>query len=98
MAFSACNSGKRNVPDGVLSEEKMEAIITDIQLIEAAHQMINDPTLNQKRMRDTSFAIIYNKHETTVQEFDSSLKVYTQYPEVFSEIMKRVDENLNKTK
>jgi hypothetical protein len=98
IAAFSCNSRNNNLPKGILSEEEMVAVITDLQLIEASHQLLNRTNMDQKSMRDTSYHIIFNQHETTIEQFDSSLKVYTRHPKIFSEIMKTVNENLNQTK
>lgn len=81
----------------MLSDKEMVSIITDIQLVEAAHQLINLKNMDQVKMRDTSYQMVYNKHGVTEAQFDSSLRVYTQHPKRFTEIMKQVDQNLNKT-
>ena len=91
-----CNSSNQKLPEGILSEEKMVEVITDIQLVEAAHKSIPKNANEQKLMRDTSYVIVFNKHHTTAVEFDSSLRVYTKYPTIFGDIMEQVSENLNK--
>ncbi len=82
----------------VLSRDLMVKIIVDVQLLEAAHKSINLNAKQQKPIRDTTYAIIYNKHNTTAAEFDSCLRTYTQYPELFSEIMEEAENRLNNTK
>lgn len=75
----------------------MVDVITDIQLLEAAHKSLSMGNLEQQAMRDTSFAIVFNKHGVTYEQYDSSLRVYTKYPKLFGEMMEQVGENLNKT-
>ena len=76
----------------------MVEVIKDIQLMESAHKSLSLRSAEQKLMRDTSYTIIFNKHNTTAAEFDSSLRVYTKHPEVFTEIMEEVASQLNSTK
>lgn len=90
-----CASDNVNIPEGVLSEDKMVEIIADIQLLEAAHKTLSLNSAQQKEMKDTSYIIVFNAHNTTSVEFDSSLRVYTQYPEVFSEIMEKANRKIS---
>ena len=73
----------------------MVNVITDLQLIEAAHKSLTLGSNIQKPMRDTSYAIVFNKYQTDVASFDSSLRVYTKHPALFSEIMEEVGLKLN---
>lgn len=75
----------------------MVEVITDLQLIEAAHKSITLGSKVQKPMRDTSYTIVFNKHQTDVATFDSSLRVYTKHPALFSEIMDEVGLRLNRS-
>lgn len=84
------------MPAGVLSKQQMVEIVTDIQQLEAAHKSIVLSRKEQTKMKDTSYAIVFNDYQTTAEMFDSSLKVWTQYPEEFAEIMEQVNQNLNK--
>ena len=75
----------------------MVEIITDLQMVEAAHQLINLNNLEQSELRDTSYYIVYNKHGVTPAQFDSSLKVYSSYPEIFTEMVRKVEHAINTT-
>lgn len=92
-----CKSNNIDLPDGILSEEKMINVITDMQLLEAAHKSLSMGNLEQQAMRDTSFAIIFNKHGVTYEQYDSSLRVYTRHPQLFGEMMEQVGDRLNQT-
>ncbi|MBT8327953.1 MAG: DUF4296 domain-containing protein [Bacteroidia bacterium] len=93
----ACKSKEQRLPDGILSKEEMIEVITDLQMIEAAHKSMTLSSNTQKPMRDTSYTIVFNKHQTNVATFDSSLRVYTRHPAMFSEIMEEVGVRLNST-
>ena len=91
----ACKSEEKRLPDGILSQEQMVDVITDLQMVEAAHKSLTLSSKIQKPMRDTSYTIVFNKHHTDVNTFDSSLRAYTKHPTLFSEIMEEVELRLN---
>lgn len=94
--LSGCKKSHNELPNGVLSKQQMIEIVTDIQKLEAAHKSITISRKEQSKMKDTSYAIVFNKYNTTALEFDSSLRVWTRYPEEFATIMEQVNKNLNK--
>ena len=83
------------MPDGILTKSQMVDVISDMQLMEAAHRSLTLSSKIQNPMRDTSYTIVFNKHHTDVATFDSSLHVYTKHPKLFSEIMDEVEVKLN---
>ncbi|MBP5307319.1 MAG: DUF4296 domain-containing protein [Paludibacteraceae bacterium] len=75
-------------PASVLSNEKMEDILTDYYLIDAAAQMKNIPR------GDTAKYALYNeilaKHNVTLAEFDSTVFWYSEHTEQFEKVMEEV--------
>jgi hypothetical protein len=92
-----CKSKHIDLPEGIITEDKMINLIADMQLLEAAHKSNSLSNLEQQAMRDTSFTIVLNKHNVTYEEYDSSLRVYTRYPQLFGEMMEKVGDKLNTT-
>ena len=91
----ACSSAPDSLPDGILTQEQMVNVITDAQMLEAAQKAISQPSKERKLMRDTNYIIVFNRYETTPEQFDSSLKVYSLYPKMMKEILEEVAENIN---
>lgn len=96
LLIAACSSNKVDIPNGVLPKDKMVDVITDFQLLEAVHKDMGLFGIERKRVADTSYVIVFNKHDITVQEFDSSYSFYTRHPELFEEVMQDVKEQLSK--
>lgn len=94
MLFIACGSAgsdKKNI----LSEDKMAAILTDMQLAESASRLqlmpgeyLDDPL--------KWYVEIMQEHGTDTTIFSKSLDYYTSHPDKLEKIYKKVDENLLK--
>lgn len=83
------------VPDGILSEKKMQAVQLDMQLAEA---MIN---LNSKEFSDDArkealYQSIFRKYEITQAEYDSSLVWYGRHLDIYMKVYDRVLADLNR--
>lgn len=91
--FTAC-TGDTEKPLEVLPEDKMAAILTDVHLIEGAKT-------GRKIMGDTLFietyyAKVFSKHNTNLEDFNTSFEYYSRNPKIMNGIYERVVENLNK--
>lgn len=95
LLITACSSNKVDIPNGVLPQDKMADVITDFQLLEAVHKDMGLFGIERKKVADTSFVIVFNKHDITMAEFDSSYSFYTSHPDLFEEVMNEVRENLS---
>ncbi|MDB9883373.1 DUF4296 domain-containing protein [Bacteroidia bacterium] len=95
---SSCSDTIEQMPDGILDEAGMISVIIDIQILDAAQKSLPLSGDKQKAMQDTTYTIIYNKHGTTHAEFDSSMRVYSHYPEKMGAIMEEVAKRINKSK
>ena len=99
VAWAACTTAPtKDLPEGILSQEEMVEVITDIQLINAAQKNIPIAGNKMKAMQDTSYAIIFSHHGTDYAQFDSSLRSYSRVPEVMGAIMEQVAEQINSKK
>jgi len=94
IASASCTQ-KDALSVGILTEEQMVAVITDIQLLEAAQGEVNMPLETQNAMRDTNYITVFNKHSTTAFQFDSSMRVYTKHPKLMGEILENVSKRIN---
>lgn len=95
LAFGSCTNNTATLPNGILTKEKMVDIITDIQLLEAAQNEVSVGINVQKSMRDTNYIIVFNKYETDVVQFDSSMRVYTKYPKIMGDILDSVSTRIS---
>ncbi|MDE6549170.1 MAG: DUF4296 domain-containing protein [Muribaculaceae bacterium] len=89
-------SGCSKRPKDILSEDKMVAVMTDIQIAEAyerngdAHEYLNG------RDRELIGRGVLMKHGVTVEEMDSTLAWYGRNMDEYSKLYKKIDAELNK--
>ncbi|HBN03626.1 MAG TPA: hypothetical protein DD396_06230 [Bacteroidetes bacterium] len=93
-----CNSSDDHIPEGILSQEEMVDIITNIQLMDAAQKEVGISGILMGKMQDTNYTLIFNKYNTDFVQFDSSLKVYSAHPKLLENIMDDVTLKLNASK
>ena len=94
IALASCTQ-KANLPNGILTEDEMIDVITDIQLLEAAQSEVNMPLETQSAMRDTNYLMVFNKYSTTAVQFDSSMRVYTKHPNLMGAILENVSTRIS---
>ena len=80
-------------PSDVLPPEKLEAVLYDYHLVQV---MVNDMPTNERYKKDLYFDYIYDKHEVTKADVDSSLVYYARYPKDLSEIYVRLSERIER--
>lgn len=78
--FASC-SIFTSKPSGTLSESEMAEVIVDIHLTEASLQVANDSNF---RLNDTTglrikFAQVFNEHDVTPDDFNTSLNYYMEH-------------------
>ena len=92
FAFLACSSESKEIPDSVLSKEKMATVLVDIHLIEAALNLnAGKEDVERKLTVD-----IYRKHHITKEKYAASYVYYTENPELLTEIYDTVLKELSK--
>ena len=89
--LAACS----NVPDGILSEKKMQGVLTDMLLAEA---MVNVDynTYKSDTMKLALYESVFRKHDITQAVYDSSLVWYGRNLDIYMEVYNRVLADLNK--
>ncbi len=91
----ACSNKDNNFtpPPGILSQDSMVAILTDVHLVEGAK-------IGRKIMGDTLtvehyYHKVYDKHNISKEKFEKSFDFYNHNPAVMDEIYELVIEELN---
>lgn len=81
-------------PDNALSEQKFMEVMVDVHLVEAAVNQkfvkVNDST----RIRDRYYAHLFDKHNITRTEFDSTFSYYLRHPGLMNKIYTQVHDSL----
>lgn len=89
--LAACSK----VPDGILSEKKMQGVLTDMLLAEA---MVNVDynAYKSDTMKLALYESVFRKHDITQAVYDSSLVWYGRNLDIYMEVYNRVLADLNK--
>ena len=90
-----CQSTDQPEEVQILKENQMVEIIKDIQLLEAAHKDIGIFGPEKKALTDTSYAIVFKKHEVRASDFDSTYNFYLRNPIRFEALMTKVERSIN---
>lgn len=93
--FASCKeSGVIPQPEGLLSQDEMVAVLTDIHLIEGARTglVIMGDSVGGVNEHYKAF---FEKHNVTQSQYDSSFVYYSKNPIIFDKIYERVIENLS---
>lgn len=94
LMLSACDNKKRYE---VLPSAKLEAVLYDYHL---AQVIVNDLPSNQRYKKDLYFDHVYDKHDVTKAEVDSSLVYYARYPEglsvIYANLSKRIEADMKR--
>lgn len=83
-------------PKDILSEDKMVAVMADIQIAEAYERSGNANEFLQGKNRELLGRGILMQHGVTVEEMDSTLAWYGRNMDEYSKLYKKIDAELNK--
>lgn len=83
------------VPDGILSEKKMQAVQVDMQLAEAMISL-NSKEFPDNAHKEALYRSIFRKYDITQAEYDSSLVWYGRHLDIYMKVYDRVLADLNK--
>lgn len=88
-ALTACSP----VPENILSQKEMRAVLTDMQIAEA---IINadQETYKEDAKKLALYESVFNKYRITRAEYDSSLNWYAQNPDIYMRVYNLVSKDL----
>ena len=95
ILLSCAEKETKPIPDHIYSIEKMTAIMMDLQIIEGGIVIRQYNKTQQRERISKVYRAMYNKHGITQDEFDLSLKYYTDNPDKLEEVYDRVLEKLS---
>ena len=90
----ACSKKKQSVPDGVLSQQKMIDVFTDLRLAEGSYRVLSQNGISSYNYIDSSYQLIYKTHQVEAWQVDSSLTYYSRNPKELNKIFKAVADNI----
>lgn len=94
-SFGCTGDAEIVVPENVLSEEKMAAVLLDVHLAEASMNLNVNPQSIQKTSTDLKVDIL-KKHNIDKKMFDESFQFYTENPALLNEVYQAVLNELSK--
>jgi hypothetical protein len=95
FVFASCKeSDEVQKPEGLLTQDEMVEVLTDIHLIEGARTglVIMGDSVGGVNEHYKAF---FEKHNVSQAQYDSSFVYYSKNPIIFDKIYERVIENLS---
>jgi len=89
LILGSCQSNNE-IPKDVLPRETVKKILVEANKVEGALKtnfILGD---SAKQVAPTLYAEIYERYETTAEEFKKSIDWYFEHPEILEEIQKEV--------
>ena len=89
LFFIAC-SGKNRIPKGVLSKERMEAVLWDLVRADefvAGYVLPGDSSLDKKQESIMLYEQVFRIHHSSKEEFKKSFSFYQSHPSLFKIIL-----------
>lgn len=90
----ACNEPPPEQPDYLLSEEQMVSLMVDMHLVETAQNLKLMGVDTTNRRYQQYFNAIFDSHEISKAEFDSSLHYYSTRTDRMNDIYDMILEQL----
>ncbi|TAH40457.1 MAG: DUF4296 domain-containing protein [Bacteroidetes bacterium] len=91
----ACKDSKIIIPPDVLSKEELVPILTDIQIAQASRTIFEYSDTVSYSLNDYRIAILKQKN-IPEDKFESSMKFYSENPELLQEIYNEVVNELSR--
>jgi hypothetical protein len=90
LFFSDCKRKEQSVPSVIIPEEKMVEILTDIRLAEGSYKVLIENGVSANDYIDSSYRFIYQSHQITSKQMDTSMKYYSMNPDNMEKMLKKV--------
>jgi hypothetical protein len=90
----ACRKAEQSIPEGVLNQQQMIDVFTDLRLAEGSYRVLSQHGISSYNYIDSSYQLIYKSHQVEAWQVDSSLTYYSRYPKELNKIFKAVADNI----
>lgn len=95
FALISCSEEKTIIPHGVLNQQKMTKILAEIHLAQSALNIKSHTDTTSYHMSDYT-AFILKQHQVSRTDFLTSLKFYSENPEILKQVYDSVITSLTK--
>jgi len=92
--LAACGGGNK-VPNDVISEDRMPAILAELHIIDGDMANVNQTLDSLYKVGMGNYVAMFKKYHTDTTQFKKSYKWYTKNPDKLNNISDRVIEILN---
>lgn len=97
ICFSFCKKKTDEIPVDVLKQKEMIAVLTDVQVAEAAlSQRAMNANAGGQSYTSAYYKYIFTKYKITPDQFKRSMEWYSRHPEVLDKIYEQVINHLSK--
>lgn len=90
----ACSKKEQTIPKGVLNQQEMINVFTDLRLAEGSYRVLSQYGISSYNYIDSAYQLIYKSHHVEAWQVDSSLTYYSRNPKVLNKIFKAVADNI----
>lgn len=96
LATSSCHEQAVQKPLNLLDEEKMTAVLTEIEILEAAHTTQLQRNDTSRAMLAPYYSTIFTQQNITREAFEESYRWYSAEPERMMKVRSQVHDELSK--
>jgi hypothetical protein len=96
IVLSCSTEEKPQIPENILPEDKIVPLIVDMHLADATLIFLQLDNTQKKFRSDIYYRQIFQKHNITKADFDSSIMYYARIPGHFEKIYDEVLAELNR--
>ena len=87
---------EHELPQGILSKEKMTTLLIDVHLTEATIDLCQSKNINITSFAQQQYKLLFKKHNITQKQFEENIKFYADHIELIDETYTAAIETLNK--
>lgn len=95
LMLQSCGNKKEKLPQGILAEPKMRAVLKDLMLADAAIYT-EGIMANEGTKAASYYKFVFKKHETDKSTFEKSLKYYSEHADKMKDIYDKIIIELEK--
>lgn len=90
LLFTSCSPQSEKIPDGILSKDKMIAVLFDIHVAESSVNSRGMTNIQLNQLVSVKYEDIMKKHGTTYAIFKESFDYYLHHPDQFEEVYQEI--------
>ncbi|MBI2729646.1 MAG: DUF4296 domain-containing protein [Sphingobacteriales bacterium] len=95
LFFGGC-SGRDKIPEGVLTQDKMTNVLSDMLIADAVNneRKQHDSTININSVSPVSYQQVFSLYKITKDDFFKSYNFYLNHPDLFKVVLDSAYKNI----